>query len=577
MKKTVLSLCISLLVSCIGDSEALFESAPVPVIFSVGTTRAADATWTANDAVGVYVLPAGGTALSAATVSNRKYTVATNGAMTLAEGTAIYYPIDGTGVRFMAYYPYGTVSSYTRTFTFADQSTKAKKEAVDFCFHRGTTNYTRTSPATSLAFTHKFSKILLTVKQGAGGPDVSNVAVTLSNMPQTAEVNLATLATTDASAITTSGTATIAAYTNTTTSDKARTYTLPSDLAFEAGKVYAFDVTLEGVKAVLSDGLTNCYMVVPGKSVSFSISRAYMYDGSKFSSALHVDGGSLYTGEFEAAVVWDDNSVISGTPSVSGSGNSAVVTVNTTTNSGNAVVKIYSVGDESKMPVWSYHIWVTSYTGSTTHTNNGFTIMDRNLGATAAGFTTAARGLYYQWGRKDPFKTTGTVSTIATSVANGTIKYSILNPDRFIRTSSSPYDWFYGSERNNDLWGYNTAKTIYDPCPAGWRVPADSGMSDSTSPWYGLSSQNITSGTGANWGTNALYPFTGGRYSYNGAVQYTSEEGYYWMSSPYSLTDPYDLPLASCMKFIDYGDFIAFNARGLNNRAEGCPVRCVKE
>jgi hypothetical protein len=67
MKKTVLGLCIiALLCSCIDDNEALFESTPVEVTFAAGGTRATDATWTAGDAVGVYMLPAGVTTLGAA-------------------------------------------------------------------------------------------------------------------------------------------------------------------------------------------------------------------------------------------------------------------------------------------------------------------------------------------------------------------------------------------------------------------------------------------------------------------------------------------------------------------------------
>jgi hypothetical protein len=577
-------------VSCIKEDELLPDYIPVEVTFSADATRATDATWTANDAVGVYVLPAGGTALSAATVSNRKYIVATNGTMTLAEGSAIYYPINGDGIRFMAYYPYGTVTSYTRTFTFTDQSTQAKKEAVDFCFHRGTTNYSRTSPASSLAFTHKFSKILMTVKQGTGGPDVSNVAVTLSSMPTSATVNLATMATTDASAITNSGTGTITAYTHTggtatqatveaiiaphsgttgrvitfTTSDKARTYTLDSSLAFEAGKVYSFDVTLESSVVVFGDGGVNCFIVPPNATLTFAVTQAYT---TKTGTTLRVDNAT-YTGSLGAAVVWSDAAVINSV-SVSGTGNKSQVIVKTTGVTGNAVVKIYK-GSDATAIVWSYHIWVTDYDPTAkTWTNNGFTFMDRNLGATTAGLTVAARGLFYQWGRKDPFPRTGTVTTVATSSSNGTVAYSIKNPATFITAASSPYDWHYAS-RDNTLLGHGTTKSVYDPCPLGWRVPVNSNMSSAKSPWYGVSAQSFTSGTGVNWGTNALYPAAGCRDYSAGALYEVGRNGGYRSASPYSSSSG-----STSSLFFSYDG--SLNVDGNHYRADGFSVRCVKE
>jgi hypothetical protein len=74
--------------------------------------------------------------------------------------------------------------------------------------------------------------------------------------------------------------------------------------------------------------------------------------------------------------------------------------------------------------VWSYHIWVTGYDPKASdatypnpynRNNNGkrFVFMDRNLGAKEEGQTYLDNdannnaGLYYQWGRKDPFPSTG--------------------------------------------------------------------------------------------------------------------------------------------------------------------------
>ncbi|MDR3117929.1 MAG: fibrobacter succinogenes major paralogous domain-containing protein [Mediterranea sp.] len=303
---------------------------------------------------------------------------------------------------------------------------------------------------------------------------------------------------------------------------------------------------------------TNCFIVAPNTTLNFPVTQAY---SSKTGAMLRVR--DTYSGTFAAAVVWDDAGVISGTPSVSGSGNSAVVTVKTTGSVGNAVVKIYKSTDTGKTAVWSYHIWVTDYDPNlNTWTNNGFMFMDRNLGATEAGLTAAARGLHYQWGRKYPFPTTGTVSTIY-EINISTIVYSIQNPDKFITGS----DWMY--DRDDALWGHGTTKSVYDPCPSGWRVPVNSDKSSRTSPWYGVSSHVFEEGTGMNWGTNALFPAGGGRDNNSGSLDFVGDYGDYWTASPSGSNNSDALAMG-----FDNGFFSVSYRLG---RAYGLSVRCVLE
>ncbi|MDE5944071.1 MAG: fibrobacter succinogenes major paralogous domain-containing protein [Rikenella sp.] len=55
--------------------------------------------------------------------------------------------------------------------------------------------------------------------------------------------------------------------------------------------------------------------------------------------------------------------------------------------------------------------------------------------------------------------------------------------------------------KNNSLW-QDEVKTLFDPCPAGWRVPRSG--SDEESPWYTLTEENTA------W--NPSEGFRGGRY-----------------------------------------------------------------
>lgn len=77
---------------------------------------------------------------------------------------------------------------------------------------------------------------------------------------------------------------------------------------------------------------------------------------------------------------------------------------------------------------------------------------------------------YFQWGRKDPFMWVptaaygGALSTSETSVAT-----AISHPTTFYVHDSNK-SW---SASNPDyrLWGFDGTKTIYDPCPEGYKVP----------------------------------------------------------------------------------------------------------
>lgn len=141
--------------------------------------------------------------------------------------------------------------------------------------------------------------------------------------------------------------------------------------------------------------------------------------------------------------------------------------------------------------------------------------MDRNLGAkTNASSESGAMGLYYQWGRKDPFTgvtswnnateytklytvteeegtrtaveiTTGLfeglMGNIATQVSD--LAQIVTTPGAFV----SGYDTWTTVTGADELWA--AKKTAWDPCPEGWMVPAlvTKPDADPVSPWYNYS------------------------------------------------------------------------------------------
>ncbi len=144
---------------------------------------------------------------------------------------------------------------------------------------------------------------------------------------------------------------------------------------------------------------------------------------------------------------------------------------------GNAVIAIKS-GDTI---IWSWHLWLTDEPGEQSY-YTGDIQMDRNLGATSGTpGEVEFLGLYYQWGRKDPFLGSGNMSyykqaksTIVWPVPvkeQCSISFAISNPTTYI----AQYEWMSGSNfDNDDSFRWTTSadvKSEFDPCPAGWRVP----------------------------------------------------------------------------------------------------------
>ena len=213
--------------------------------------------------------------------------------------------------------------------------------------------------------------------------------------------------------------------------------------------------------------------------------------------------------------------------------------------------------------------------------------MDRNLGATSATpGDVGALGLLYQWGRKDPFLGSSSIgrntiakstitwpSTVSSDSSNGTIDYATANPTTFITYNSKNYDWYYTGDSSTDNTRWTTSsndKSIYDPCPAGWRVPdgdsngiwSKAGFDDTT---YDSTNEGISfsiSSPSKTW-----YPASGFRDSFDGGLDIVGSIGDYWSASPYS----YD----ACSLYFDSTGFVI--PSGSTGRANGRSVRCLQE
>ena len=319
--------------------------------------------------------------------------------------------------------------------------------------------------------------------------------------------------------------------------------------------------------------------------------------------------GAANNGVDGAEVVWADAANLVHSPSIVHDGGEGFLDFTVSASdiqSGNAVVAVKKGGTT----VWSWHLWfapkdaldkipVTNYqgkvynftketlgwkptqwSGSTydkartvkvkvvqTIKNGGVaqeTVINitQNPGNVKKGATTL-----YQFGRKDAFPGVDASDLAANSHFtqnagdNMTIMNNIQNPDKFYIYGSSMYTnyGYYNlwSADNTVTGNYNqgndnpVVKTVYDPCPVGFKMPANNAFTgftttglysstqselnvDGTNDW-----QTYQNNFGHNFWTNSSktatinFPASGFRDSNDGSLHYVGYNGFYWSAVPY--------------------------------------------
>jgi hypothetical protein bacD2_24821 len=249
--------------------------------------------------------------------------------------------------------------------------------------------------------------------------------------------------------------------------------------------------------------------------------------------------------------------------------------------------------------------------------------MDRNLGAlTVERGSFDSHGLLYQWGRKDPFPGT-TAFTIMnedytyevdgepevygidnrvlpkfglTAEFHGTIEKSIRNPavfyamtykhtgvedeygEEIVENDYKTGDWVDVS--NDDYWGGESRKkTIYDPCPVGYKVPVCDADGNTPYAWLVYTAGKWDEANRGFEQEGQWFPTTGTRAYASGGLDYTEANPYsgLWIGTKGKASDNLEL-------YPDlYGQymFIIDSKRMLkvskDKRSQGMSLRCVKE
>lgn len=359
----------------------------------------------------------------------------------------------------------------------------------------------------------------------------------------------------------------------------------------------------EGVKVTLDDGSVVSLLLSKavtlsegGTSNCYVVSQAgdYRFVATVRGNGVETSGATAAIGEKESLTadwLWCDKEGLLSDVKYS----KGYISFTASEQKGNAVVALFD-GDKV---VWSWHIWLTDAPREVAYPN-GAVFLDRNLGAvgmTAGG--TDAYGLYYQWGRKDPFYGGVTTETSAEAFKQArenttfnpryaalewqmvkehgaTLDEAAAAPTSFFsHAGRGGKDWL--AQPSNELWGER--KTMYDPCPKGYRIP-------DVADWSDLEKGNRYVSGVSQWdmanyrmvctfdGVETWYPAQGSRNATNGNLigLGSTRSGCYWACGNQAGKAEhlyFKKPMSSSSGEI--------NRSLAADRATGYNVRCVKE
>ena len=236
------------------------------------------------------------------------------------------------------------------------------------------------------------------------------------------------------------------------------------------------DVRKQVMTDLSANGTANSYMVHPDGGTY----RFYAVNRGVVPQPVHENASVLQNAI--AVVLWEtkmsssEETTLSDVISnVSYDPETKYISFNTTSNPGNALI---ALKDASDNVLWSWHIWSSDYDPDTDggiDMYGSVKMMNRNLGALKKNMEDdSAYGLYYQWGRKDPFDR---------GYENGRYKFypsmpfskeqggkSIDELTKIPTTYVFNVGDIYDMDAPDIALNWGKEKTMYDPCPPGWQV-----------------------------------------------------------------------------------------------------------
>lgn len=381
----------------------------------------------------------------------------------------------------------------------------------------------------------------------------------------------------------------------------------------------------------ITRGETNSHAYISSVSGTYVLQHFKDHAGVDINSPwITLTNGGANTPD-AAKIVWADEKGLVTNLSVTGSGKNAFVKFEVPASAiknGNAVIAVTKGGTV----VWSWHLWfapqdvlnTTPVTNFQNHTYNftnetlgwkytswngttyssprsvklkveqtvgqagdklvGYITITQNNGSVRQGYSTL-----YQFGRKDAFPGTDTTpdgSFTQNGGNNMSIQNGIQHPEIFYswgeswsNNPPSGYSYYNLWSMENTTTGYNdnaVVKTIYDPSPAGFKMPASNAFTGFTTTGnYSIkqSEFNVSGDWDMGWnfkgtGTNTVYfPAMHGRSAYDGSLYYSGRGGNTWSAVP-------DRTGSGCA--LNYGLEVV-DSKSYYDRSYGFSVRPVSE
>lgn len=357
----------------------------------------------------------------------------------------------------------------------------------------------------------------------------------------------------------------------------------------------------------------NCYVVTAPGTYSFKanvrgngVSSNLDAESKKFDATIAIGDG--YTADW----LWASaEGLVSG---IVLDKSSATIRFDASDAKGNAVIALFDGGKV----VWSWHIWLTDDPAATliAGSDANYQFLDRNVGATSTAVDdVAAFGFFYQWGRKDPFIAASALvnqdgaipdgapfqtaiegtyvvnpghsagwnvvaNNDAAIASGGSVDYAAQHPMTYISYgdqvgSSGVGAWFNDDNvQYAELWGYDfqhktNRKTMFDPCPPGYKVPAwyQEVMSDASKTTLEVAGEyQSRTYNGGYW------PAQGYRMR-DGKLSNVGRYGYYWSACAYN----HGYPAQNFKGYMLYWYSRLVSNNNMQDEAIGGNVRCMKE
>lgn len=271
------------------------------------------------------------------------------------------------------------------------------------------------------------------------------------------------------------------------------------------------------------NGYANCYIIVQEAATNYCFDATVIGNGDEgLFEGAHVTSTKI--APKGAKILWkiissskvqetSEQPIVTKSVKIDRDG---IVSFSTHGMTGNAVIAVYDNEECTGAPLWTWHFWKPEGGMDGVKDiayNDTYTLMNMNLGAVQLNnYPDHTSGMYYQWGRKDPFFHANSIavssnfSLVENKNTDGDINYVVANPKTFITSAGAANfennDWLPNAMQNDKLWG--SKKTIYDPCPAGYRVADAEAFAAITGE------PTIMPNTGTGGGTNQLQYTLGG-------------------------------------------------------------------